>query len=40
MAVLLNGEGAEGWELVTVFDIEMVKGGSKFVVAVLKRPTE
>ena len=37
---LLNKEGADGWELVSVFDIEKVKGGSKFVVAVLKRPTE
>jgi Domain of unknown function (DUF4177) len=40
MAELLNGQGAEGWELVSVFDIEKVKGGSKFVVAVMKRPTE
>ena len=40
LAELLNGQGAEGWELVSVFDIEKVKGGSKFVVAVLKRPTE
>lgn len=40
LAELLNGQGADGWELVSVFDIEKVKGGSKFVVAVLKRPTE
>jgi hypothetical protein len=35
---LLNAEGAQGWEVVSVFDIEKVKGGSKFVVAVMKRP--
>lgn len=34
---LLNARGAEGWELVSVFDIEKVKGGSKFVIAVMKR---
>ncbi|WP_051945430.1 DUF4177 domain-containing protein [Verrucomicrobium sp. BvORR106] len=33
----LNRLGAEGWELVSVFDIEKVKGGSKYVNAVLKR---
>ena len=33
----LNALGMEGWELVSIFDIEKVKGGSKFVVAVLKR---
>jgi hypothetical protein len=37
LAELLNAQGAEGWELVSVFDIEKVKGGSKFVIAVLKR---
>jgi hypothetical protein len=36
----LNEYGAAGWELVSIFDIEKVKGGSKFVVAVLKRPKE
>lgn len=36
----LNVEGAGGWELVSVFDIEKVRGGSKFVVAVMKRPKE
>jgi hypothetical protein len=30
--------GQQGWELVSIFDIEKVKGGSKFVIAVLKRP--
>ena len=40
LAKLLNGHGAEGWELVSVFDIEKVNGGSKFVVAVMKRPAE
>ncbi len=34
----LNTRGAEGWELVSVFDIEKVKGGSKFIMAVMKRP--
>lgn len=40
LAEMLNGQGADGWELVSVFDIEKVNGGSKFVVAVLKRPNE
>ncbi len=34
----LNRLGAEGWELVSVFSIEKVKGGSKYVNATLKRP--
>jgi hypothetical protein len=38
LAELLNAQGAEGWELVSVFDIEMLQGGSKFVIAVMKRP--
>lgn len=33
----LNRLGAEGWELVSIFDIEKLKGGSKYVNAVLKR---
>ena len=40
LAEMLNREGAEGWELVSVFDIEKVKGGSKFVVAIMKRPVD
>jgi hypothetical protein len=40
LAVQLNGQGAEGWELVSVFNIEKLKGGSKFVVAVMKRPAD
>lgn len=32
--------GREGWELVSIFDIEKVKGGSKFVIAVLKKLLE
>ena len=36
----LNEHGAAGWELVSVFDIEKVKGGSKFVLAVMKRPKD
>lgn len=35
---LLNAQGAQGWELVSVFDIEKLRGGSEFVVAVMKRP--
>lgn len=34
----LNRLGAEGWELVSIFAIEKVKGGSKYVNAALKRP--
>ena len=33
----LNALGTERWELVSVFDISKVKGGSKHVVAVFKR---
>lgn len=29
--------GQQGWELVSIFHIEKIKGGSKFVIAVLKR---
>ena len=38
LASQLNTLGAEGWELVSVFEIEKVQGGTKFVVAVMKRP--
>ena len=34
----LNRLGREGWELVSAFDIERHHGGSKFVLATLKRP--
>ena len=34
----LNGLGQEGWELVSVFDTNMNQGGTRDVVAVLKRP--
>lgn len=34
----LNSHGNEGWELVSFFTVEKVKGGSKFVVGVMKRP--
>jgi hypothetical protein len=34
----LNEHGTEGWELVSMFDIAKVKGGSKFVMAIMKRP--
>ncbi|MBI1248636.1 DUF4177 domain-containing protein [bacterium] len=40
LADLLNKEGADGWELVSVFDIGDAGGESKFVVAILKRPTD
>ena len=33
----LNRLGGEGWELVSIFDIEKIRGGSKYVTAVLKR---
>jgi Domain of unknown function (DUF4177) len=33
----LNRLGSEGWEVVSIFDIEKVKGGSKYVNVVLKR---
>lgn len=33
----LNRLGSDGWEVVSVFDIEKVKGGSKYVNVVLKR---
>jgi len=34
----LNQLGAEGWELVNVFDTNYSEGGTRDVVAVLKRP--
>ena len=34
----LNRLGWDGWELADVFDTNRVQGGTKFVVAVLKRP--
>ncbi len=33
----LNELGAEGWELVSVFDTSMLQGRTRDVVAVLKR---
>jgi hypothetical protein len=33
----LNRLGTDGWEVVSIFDIEKVKGGSKYVNVVLKR---
>ena len=36
----LNRLGADGWELVSIFDIEKVKGGSKYVNVVLKRTAD
>ena len=30
--------GWDGWELVNVFDTNRVQGGTKYIVAVLKRP--
>lgn len=29
--------GQDGWELVSIFDIDKVQGGSKYVIAVLKK---
>jgi len=34
----LNQLGEEGWELVNVFDTNFTQGGTRDVVAVLKRP--
>jgi len=34
----LNRLGWDGWELVNVFDTNRVQGGTRYVVAVLKRP--
>jgi hypothetical protein len=34
----LNTFGAEGWELVSVFDVNMLKGGTKQAIATFKRP--
>lgn len=34
----LNEMGRLGWELVAVFDVNMLQGGSKQVVATFKRP--
>ena len=34
----LNRLGEEGWELVNVFDTNCTQGGTRDVVAVLKRP--
>ena len=34
----LNRLGWEGWELVSTFDTNRMEGGTRYVVAVLKRP--
>ena len=34
----LNRLGWDGWELVSVFDTNRVQGGTKYVIAVFKRP--
>ncbi|WP_010585543.1 DUF4177 domain-containing protein [Schlesneria paludicola] len=36
--VKLNQHGEQGWELVSVCPIEKVRGGAKFLIAVMKRP--
>jgi hypothetical protein len=36
----LNALGADGWELITVFELETWKGGSRFVIAIFKRPKQ
>lgn len=38
LAEKLNEMGRQGWELVSIFGIEKVDGGSKYINAVLKRP--
>ncbi|MBI1248639.1 DUF4177 domain-containing protein [bacterium] len=40
LAGLLNSEGADGWELVSTVSIDMVNGGSKYLLAILKRPMD
>jgi uncharacterized protein DUF4177 len=35
----LNKLGGQGWELVSVFDTNMIDGQTRDVFAVLKRPT-
>lgn len=34
---LLNVQGAEGWELVSTMDTNLVEGATRYVVAVFKR---
>ncbi len=34
----LNAHGEQGWELVSLLDIERKKGGLKTITAILKRP--
>jgi Domain of unknown function (DUF4177) len=36
----LNELGADGWELVSVFDTNMLQGQTRDVIAVLKRPRQ
>lgn len=36
----LNKLGGEGWELVSVFDTNMLDGQTRDVIAVLKRPMQ
>lgn len=36
----LNQLGEQGWELVSVFDTNFTQGGTRDVIAVLKRPIE
>ena len=38
MNLELNQFGAQGWELVSVFDTNKLQGGTLEVVAILKRP--
>ena len=38
MKLELNQFGAQGWELVSVFDTNKLQGGTLEVVAILKRP--
>lgn len=34
----LNRLGWDGWELVSVFDTNHIQGGTRYIVAVFKRP--
>ncbi len=36
----LNAYGARGWELVSTFDVNMMQGGTKQVIATFKRPID
>lgn len=37
---MLDEHGEQGWELVSALDTGLVGGGTRYVVAILKRPRE